>query len=135
MNVIKKNFLYRLPVLLYCTFIFWQSSYPSLDSLPSFAFSDKFMHLGAYGLLGFLVIRALYREKLAISKTWLIFAAILFSTLYGISDEIHQSFVSARCADGFDVIADAAGSTLGILLFHRWNKKKPAPKKHSNAGL
>jgi len=114
---VKKNLLYRLPVLLYCMFIYWQSSSPSLDSLPAFPFSDKLLHLGAYAFLGVLVYRVLRKESLRLSKHQLIVLAILLSSLYGISDEIHQFFVPSRNADLFDAIADIAGSIIGVAVF------------------
>jgi VanZ family protein len=38
------------------------------------------------------------------------------STLYGVSDELHQLFVPGRNCDWHDVVADAAGSLLGAAL-------------------
>lgn len=75
------------------------------------------MHLGGYALLGALVVRALLHEQFQISRQKIIIAAILFSTLYGVSDEIHQSFVPERCADIFDVLADGLGSIIGVLFY------------------
>ncbi|MFO7749094.1 MAG: VanZ family protein [Desulfobacteraceae bacterium] len=113
----QRTLWYRLPVVFYCALIFWQSSFASPDSLPSFAFSDKLLHLGGYGVLGFLVIRALCRENFETGRNRLAMAAVAFSTLYGVSDEIHQSFVSQRSAQAGDVVADALGSCLGVGLF------------------
>ena len=45
-----------------------------------------------------------------------VIAAGLIATLYGISDEMHQSFTPGRSPDAFDVIADAVGATLGALV-------------------
>ena len=59
---VKRNLLYRLPVLAYCLVLFWQSSFPSSESLPAFPFSDKLLHLGGYAVLGALVYRALKKE-------------------------------------------------------------------------
>jgi len=41
--------------------------------------------------------------------------SIFASTAYGISDEIHQSFVPCRSADVMDVLADMVGSGMGVL--------------------
>jgi len=87
---------YWLPVILYCAAIFVQSALPSPDSLPRFAGSDKFLHAAAYAILGIPVIR------------------ILCASCFGISDEVHQYFVSARNADGMDVVADAVGAAVGV---------------------
>jgi len=54
---------------------------------------------------------------LNLSRRGLILAAIVFSTLFGVSDEIHQGFVAERCADIFDAVADLLGSTLGVTVY------------------
>ncbi|ACN16823.1 conserved hypothetical protein [Desulforapulum autotrophicum HRM2] len=113
------NLFYRLPVMAYCGFIFWQSSSASFDSLPTFEYADKVMHLGGYALLGALVVRMLFNEALPFSRRNLMIAAILASTLYGASDEFHQTFVAERCGDVFDVVADGLGSALGVIVYAR----------------
>jgi VanZ family protein len=37
--------------------------------------------------------------------------------LYGISDEVHQIFISQRHPSLFDVITDLGGAILGVLLW------------------
>ena len=113
----KQTLLYRLPLMMYCIIIFVQSSFSSLETLPSFAFSDKLMHLVGYALLGALAVRAFKREFRHTPKVRVITYAIVFSTLYGASDEIHQSFVAERTADIMDVAADCLGSSLGAWIF------------------
>ncbi len=124
-----KNFLLVLPVMVYCLMIFIQSSYPSPSGIPQFAFSDKILHIGGYALLGILIARTLFNGNWSIrgqkldwklNRNLFIIAAIFLSTMYGVSDEFHQSFVAARCADIFDVFADAAGSTIGVLFFVKY---------------
>jgi len=48
----------------------------------------------------------------------LIVLSALSATLYGISDEIHQHFVPSRTADIADMIADVAGSIMGVAGAH-----------------
>src|SRR5690606_15800676 len=43
-------------------------------------------------------------------------ALALLAVLYGISDEIHQSFVPGRFPDLWDLVADSAGALLGAWL-------------------
>ena len=119
MNLSRQTILYRLPLVGYCVFIFVQSSFATPDVLPAFAYSDKMMHLGGYALLGALAVRALKREFVLAPKLLIVAGAILFSTLYGLSDEVHQSFVSERSAEGWDVLADFFGSIVGATLFYR----------------
>jgi len=94
--------------LLWAAAIFFASSLADLPgswwlSLP---FGDKVVHAGVFGLLGVLVYLATYRPRLS----------FLFSSLYGVSDEIHQAFVAGRTADVRDWLADSVGAILGIVL-------------------
>jgi len=112
----KTFVLYWLPVILYCGVIFIQSSYPSTQSLPRFLHADKLIHAGAYALLGFLFFRAFQATKIQKGIVLLIIFSGLASSLYGVSDEIHQSFVPSRTASIADVLADTAGSFLGAVV-------------------
>jgi len=106
---------YWLPVILYCLLIFIQSSYPATQSLPSIPHMDKLAHTGAYALLGFLFFRVFQTTSIQKNAVLLVIFSALASSLYGISDEIHQYFVPSRTADIVDVLADAAGSVLGAV--------------------
>lgn len=108
---------YWFPVIFYCGAIFVQSAYPSPDSLSSFPLGDKVMHILAYAVLGALFYRALAKNRPNRRAPWIVFLSILLTTLYGVGDEIHQSFVALRTAEGADVLADFAGGTVGALCF------------------
>jgi VanZ family protein len=63
-------------------------------------------------------IRASPMEKIIY---WQIFVlAIIVSTLYGVTDEIHQLFVSGRQFSFFDMAFNFIGSSL--ILFKVWKK-------------
>ena len=47
-------------------------------------------------------------------------AAIALTTVYGMSDEWHQSFVPGRTADITDLRADATGAILGTVACWLW---------------
>ena len=55
---------------------------------------DKLLHAGGYALLAFLYARALSGEGVALKAT--IVGAVVLTSLYGASDEIHQSFTPMR---------------------------------------
>ena len=46
------------------------------------------------------------------------FLSVVSASLYGISDEIHQSFVPFREAEVADVVADMIGALCGVCLYH-----------------
>jgi VanZ family protein len=96
--------------------IFVLSSIHSPPQLPS-AIGDKGAHAMLYSGLAALIVRAL-------AGGWRPFAggiavaAVLFSTLYGVSDELHQLFVPTRTADLNDLAADAVGSAVAVAVLY-----------------
>jgi VanZ family protein len=119
-----RNLLIRwLPLIIYCLAIYIQSGQPGPEHLPELRFLDKFLHFGAYGLLGILFFRAYETLSLKNFKNMLILISIGSATLYGISDEIHQYFVPSRQADIMDAIANTIGSISGVCFFHYWKNR------------
>jgi VanZ family protein len=111
---------YWLPLIVYCMLIYLQSSYPSPEALPSFEFSDKLMHFGAYAVMGILFYRAYQSLPVKTNIQLIVLFSMISASLYGVSDEIHQSFVPYRDGSFGDVIADVFGAVCGVYLYHRW---------------
>jgi VanZ family protein len=103
-------------VAIYMALIFGISSISSPPDLST-SIGDK----GAHGLLYF-GLAALFVRALA--GGWRSFgvgvaaAAITFSTLYGVTDEIHQMFVPPRTAELADLAADAIGSVAAVVVLY-----------------
>lgn len=102
---------------MYCALIFLQSSFAAPDEIPDLPYIDKVLHFFGYALLGGLVLRAYRPVMTNRSDLSLIFWSIFFSTLYGVTDEIHQYFIPERSADVFDVMMDFIGSVCGVILY------------------
>ena len=115
----KQALIYRWPLVIYAITIFVQSCFPSPEVLQQLDLSDKSLHFGGYALLGALMVRMLKRELPGQSPWKIIVLAVVASTFYGVSDELHQALVPGRAADAMDVVADLAGSSLGAILFWR----------------
>ncbi len=81
--------------------------------IPSF---DKLAHFSVYGLLGTLTFRALGRGRWT---PWLAIAAV---SLFGASDEWHQSFVPERASEVKDWVADTLGAALAVSLYAGWGR-------------
>lgn len=112
----KKVLLDWLPVTALGVAIFVQACFPSPDFGPAFPMKDKLLHMAAYGLLAVLFGRACQATWPGrMSPAQLVVVSVLFATLYGLSDELHQAFVPTRQADGYDLLADFAGSILGAM--------------------
>jgi VanZ family protein len=108
-----------LPVVALAALIFVLSSFHYLPSPPG-PNSDKWEHFVMYGLFSTLIVRALAGGRWLGVRAGVFGLAVVLSTLYGISDEIHQSFVPGRTADGADVVADAIGAALAAGLLLAW---------------
>ena len=98
--------------LLVAVTIFLASS-RSHVAAPSITNFDKVAHFAVYGLLGTLLVR-LGNGRRAV---WL---ALLATSLYGASDEWHQSFVPGRSCEVGDWVADTTGAALAIALYRLW---------------
>jgi len=117
MNPKRSFFIFWLPVVVYCLAIFVQSSFPSSSKIPAWPGFDKVIHALGYALLGALFYRAFNRQYPRENTYRVLLFSILATGLYGLSDEIHQSFVPLRSADGFDVLADFLGGVMGVLAY------------------
>ncbi len=109
--------VYWLPVVIYCSLIFVQSSYPSYGKLPQFDGADKLWHFCAYAVLGALFYRAFLRTPFNQKARQIVFMSIVCASVYGLSDEIHQYFVPSRQASLADIGADIFGSIGGVYLY------------------
>ena len=94
-------------------FLFWVSSrsgFGPVSDLP-----DWTTHGAGYAVLAVLACRALaggLGRPVAVRVAVL---AVLISTVYGVTDEWHQSFVPGRVADPWDLVKDLAGAAAGAL--------------------
>lgn len=116
-----------LPVFSYCLLIFLQSARPSPVRMAVLPHADKLFHFAGYALLGGLVFRAVMASSQRIPPARMTAVSILLCSLYGLSDELHQSLVPYRDADPLDLLADVLGSAAGVLAFRAW--KGPAHRR------
>jgi VanZ family protein len=107
------------PVLALMAAIFIASSIPDLPAAPGDV-SDKTMHMIAYGLLSAFVLRALAGARWKGVTGRRALAAVMLTTVYGVTDEIHQYFVEGRHADVADVVADAIGASAAAGAIWTW---------------
>jgi VanZ family protein len=108
--------------------IFFLSAQPEVPR--PFALSAKLLaiagHLVMFGVLALLVFRSLaaYVDGLLPRAAF----ALGFTVLYGVSDEIHQSFVPGRTPTVLDVLVDALGAAAvlaaAIYAERRWGQAR-----------
>ncbi len=100
------------PVLAHMALIFAGSSRQDTSGTSS-QILDKVVHFAVYAVLGALILRALAGGRRT-GITWsAVVLSVVIATLYGITDEWHQSFVPTRSPDAMDVIADLVGAAAG----------------------
>ena len=101
------------PVALWGAMILAATSIPgaALPEGPRIPGLDKVVHGALYGVLGFLVARAVVKEG---RGGWLL-AGLAVATVAA-ADEWHQQWIPGRSADALDWVADVAGATLGASL-------------------
>lgn len=98
-------------------------------AVPGF---DKVVHFCAYGLLATALCRLGRGWRAAVG-------ALVATSLFGVTDEWHQSFVPGRSTDLLDWLADTLGAALAVTLYtawpaYRWLLEWPA-SRHRGATL
>lgn len=83
----------------------------------SFVGIDKVAHFGVFGLLATVVLRMPAVWRRVGRRGWIAVAAV---SLFGATDEWHQSFTPGRSVELADWIADTAGAALAVLLYLHW---------------
>lgn len=111
-----KKILFFTPAALYYAFIFYLSS-RSYDIKIDILFFDKVIHLVEFAFLGLLLSFGYFmslKSSLRVKAVLTICSGILLGGL----DEFHQYFIPRRSIEFFDIIADAIGILIGLLLYY-----------------
>jgi len=106
--------------------IFFLSAQPTLPHHPDNLFDTilkKVGHAVEYGILTFLLWRALSQGQGILSRSALV-TAFLVSVLYAASDEYHQTFVPGRKGKLVDVGVDTIGALVALLVLGSLGKKR-----------
>ena len=122
-----------LPPLFVAAAIFYLSSNPHAQIPVQFYLSDKIAHFSIFGLLSFLIYRALslgFTRQNLLSSFLL---SVVTTIIYGAGDEFHQRFVAGRYCEIGDLAADGAGALVfafaGCFYQRKANKTKKMEKK------
>jgi len=101
------------------------SSVPDADGSRGIGPWDKPAHLFAYGALAMLLARGLFADGMR--HGWQVATIAALATLYGMTDELHQSFVPGREASLGDLLADLAGAASAATALFWRNARRLAP--------
>lgn len=121
-----KKYFRVLPLIVVCltNVLFSHQPSPILMDL-GFTFEDKLLHISAFFVLGIALLLALSPFKMP--RLYRILIVISFGAVWGLLDEVHQSFVPNRTAALDDWIADVIGVILSLLFLRFF-----VTKGHSN---
>lgn len=117
----KHTLKYWFPLYSYAAIIFYLSGIPKPLPRIEIPYFDKFLHMCEYTVFGFLACRAFKNSPKEVLYKQFKALAILATFMYGISDEIHQFFVSYRACDVFDALADGMGGIIGTFIYGRYH--------------
>lgn len=116
--LVNSLLFYGLPPVLWMGMIFILSAQPTLPRHPDTLFDTilkKAGHMVEYGILTFLLWRAISRGRGTLSRSALV-TAFVISVLYAASDEYHQTWVPGRHGRLVDVGIDTVGSLIALLV-------------------
>ncbi|MBM3249463.1 MAG: VanZ family protein [Candidatus Omnitrophica bacterium] len=111
-----KTLKYWSPVAICISIIFVASSVPGSNIPILFPWQDNAFHFTIYLLLCMFLRRALLKTLPRIKPVEGLILTVAFGIIYGIIDELHQSFVPNRSASFADILIDSLGALTGSLL-------------------
>jgi VanZ family protein len=88
----------------------------NLAQIPNF---DKWVHVGLFAIFSFLMLAALKNAK-PVNKAIILLVVIAYGTLM---EYVQLYLVANRSFDERDIVADAAGAALGLIVFYFARKK------------
>lgn len=111
-----------IPMAVVMGIIFYLSHQPGgTFQLPLINGLDKVLHAFMYAVLGlctcFVFPLRVWRQEPALAAA----GVVLFCLMFGITDEIHQSFIAGRDSSGADIIADVTGAIVAAALYLFWS--------------
>lgn len=112
----KSDFITLIVLKILNFFFFLQSNIINIDFI-SFIIR-KIAHISEYFILTLLFYIGFYKNYQKTSKDKLLLLSIVFSIIYSITDELHQTFVPNRVGSHKDVIIDS----MGCLIFYLFSK-------------
>lgn len=116
-SIIASKTTLFLSILILClmTALIIEASQPPLPLLGKVNNLDKVAHFSAFGCLN-LLICVLYLKISAKEKVPLFSAPLLITTLFGITEEIYQTYIPMRSSSIYDLLADVLGAIFAIFI-------------------
>jgi len=118
--------VYALPAVLAAGAIFSVSSLEKIElPLQAISCNDLLFHGAAYFFFGLTLMLAANPWNASLDYPLHVYGILgLIGVLYGLSDEIHQSFVPNRTCTLSDLLADSIGVIIALLVASLWAKRR-----------
>lgn len=107
-----RKILKWLPAAFIAACSFYFSSKSQLQYMPTFWSADKIVHFFCYAGFSFWISFACNIRKA--NQVWI---PVFIIAVWGITDEIHQSFVPYRSPSVYDWLADTTGAAIGAFIY------------------
>lgn len=113
----------KIPWLLKCiltlayAYLIFAASSEDTSSIAIPRYVDKLIHFVEFGLLCLMTCWSLSSARIGSKNIYKLILVIGITSLYGMSDEFHQSFTPHRSVDVFDWLADTAGAVAAGFLW------------------
>lgn len=127
--VVQKKLYWFIIVIFFCSMIFFLTSSSFSTSMGTEQIFHKYnwyarrmAHISLFGLLAISAQRVLRKNDSSYLLAW------LFVTLYGLSDEWHQSLVPYRTSKMSDVVLDSAAAFFALTIEYLYFYLKPNNK-------
>jgi VanZ family protein len=117
-SLLKFVFTGLLPLVAWMTFIFLLSNRQKVAFTENYPVSFavfKSLHIVEYGILFVLFARSLS----LLGCKYYFLTALIFTFAYGLSDELHQSFVIGREGKLLDASVDALGGAITWVILYQ----------------
>ncbi|HHT9145813.1 MAG: VanZ family protein [Candidatus Brocadiaceae bacterium] len=114
---IKIPWLIKCILTLAYAYLIFAASSKDTSSIAIPRYVDKLIHFVEFGFLCLMTCWSLSSAQVGSKEIYKIILAIGITSLYGISDEFHQSFTPHRSVDVLDWLADTAGAVAAGFLW------------------
>lgn len=114
---------YPILTLTYMGLLYYLSSLPQGRLAPVSWLPDKLLHALGYAVLALLLYLSL-RRSLGLPSRAAALGSWVIAVVHGVADEYHQSFVPGRDPSGLDLLADALGAGILLVLLYIGSLRK-----------
>lgn len=120
LSITNSKLIRWLPALIIMVIIFLVSETPS-HKLPDFGIMETNVEMAGH-LLGYTLLTQAFLFGINNRDLKSLYTAGILAMLYGVSDEIHQSFVPGRVASIADLGIDLAGILFSLLAIRFYER-------------